>query len=313
MANKKKIGAILARISRPTQSLDSQVDDLLKIADEKGYEVPKEFIFTEKITGMNAVFKKSLNDLLTALDNPNNHIEAVFIWEITRLNRGAYDFAAELSQLNSKNVPVYFLDLDMWTWDFQNNAISKENCDKLIGAAFYGRTEWEKIAKRTKRGRDNKAKQGLYVGHLSDGFCVEEKGDEKRIKVDEERRGIIERIFNLFEDGNSSDHIAEILNAEDVPTTNRYRVESEKFKGYKNTYHKKGSKVPQSRENSRWSGSLISAILTNKWYIGVRSYKSVEGVLHLEDRIISDAQWNNVERISVHIRRVGSTSIYFRD
>lgn len=274
MAKKRKIAAILARVSRPTQSLDSQVNDLLRVANDKGYEVPQEFVFTEKITGMDAGFKRSLNKLLTALENPRNHIEAVFIWEVQRLNRGAYDFATELSQLNSKGVPIYFNDLEIWTWDFENNVISKENCDKLIGASIYGRTEWEKIAKRTKRGRDAVAEKGYYIGHLADGYIAvkEEGNDHKSIKVDNERKEVIKKIFDLYVNGNSTDTIAKILNSEGVMTTNHYRLSTPQFFNYKRTYKKRENRFEYERSDSQWQGTLVTQILSNSWYIGERIY-----------------------------------------
>lgn len=293
MAN-KKIGCILARVSRPTQNLQSQIDDLLRIAEENGYSVPNQFIFGEKISGMNAGFKKSLNALLSALDNTKNNIEAIFIWEVTRLSRGAYDFVAELMQINTRNVPVYFFDMNIWTWDFEHNCLSKENCDKLIGASIYGRTEWEKISKRTKRGRDAVAKQGYYIGHVADGYIPvkTEEGKHKIIKVDDERKGVIKKIFDLYIEGYSTDEIANILNTEGIPTTSKYRYTSPYF-NYKKTYMKAGGRdIEYDREETMWQGTQVAQIITNRWYIGERSYG---GELYNIEPIISEVLFSEAE------------------
>ena len=290
MAKRKKIAAILARVSRPTQSLESQVADLRRYADEHGYIVPVEFEFTEKITGINAGFKKSLSDLLAALDNPKNKIDAVLIWEITRLNRGAYDFARELGQISDRNVPVYFYDMDIWTWNFNTNQLSHENLDKLVFAANYGRLEWEKIANRTKRGRDDVARKGLYVGHLSDGYITVPEGSHKRIDVDDNRKGVIEKIFDLFIAGKSTDEIAQILNADNVPTANKYRLTLSHL-NYNSTYKKKDG-LEYNRNDTKWSGVQVSQVLSNKWYIGIRSY---DGEQYKIPRIISDEKWEKAE------------------
>ena len=296
MAN-KKIGCILARVSRPTQNLQSQIDDLLRIAEENGYSVPNQFIFGEKISGMNAGFKKSLNALLSALDNTKNNIEAIFIWEVTRLSRGAYDFVAELMQINTRNVPVYFFDMNIWTWDFEHNCLSKENCDKLIGASIYGRTEWEKISKRTKRGRDAVAKQGYYIGHVADGYIPvkTEEGKHKIIKVDDERKGVIKKIFDLYIEGYSTDEIANILNTEGIPTTSKYRYTSPYF-NYKKTYMKAGGRdIEYDREETMWQGTQVAQIITNRWYIGERSYG---GELYNIEPIISEVLFSEAEILS---------------
>lgn len=296
MQYKKGKAAILARVSRPSQTLESQINDLISIANKDGYIVPEEYIFKEKISGMNAGYKESLNSLLSALDNTKNKIKAVYIWEITRLNRGTYDFAEELRMINSKNVPVYFYDVDIWTWDFNKNELSKENCDKLIGASFYGRLEWKKIAQRTKRGRDNIASQGYYIGHVSDGYIPCAFGKHKQIKIDEKRRPVIENIFSMYIKGYSTKQIAAILNAEKVPTTNKYRISSEHF-NYSTKWKKHdGSDMEIERTDAIWSGTQISQILTNKWYIGERYYN---GQKHEIEPIISKEIWNNAQIIRI--------------
>ena len=291
---KDKVACILARVSRPNQNLESQIEDLLRIAQQKGYSVPQQFIFSEKITGVDSGFKKSLDNLLFALDNKKNHIEAVFMWEVNRLSRGAYDFATELMQINSKNVPVYFLDMNLWTWDFEKNCLSKENCDKLVGASLYGRIEWDKIKQRTTRGRNAVAAQGLYVGHLADGYIVETRKGKKCIVIDDERRGVIEEIFSLFIDGKSSDEIAAILNAKGIPTTAHYRLKSEHFK-YRKTYRKRNNDIEYDRSKTKWSGATISAILRNPWYVGKRSYDGKEYTI--EKHIITDEDWEKATRL----------------
>ncbi len=289
----KKIAAVLARVSRPTQNMESQVNDLLQVAQKEGYTVPKEFIFSEQITGINSGFKKSLDSLLLALDDKRNHIEAVFIWEITRLSRGAYDFVAELMQINSKEVPVYFLDMDIWTWDFANNCLSRENCDKLVGASTYGRMEWEKIKKRTKRGRDAVAEKGLFIGHLADGYIRVIEGGLKHIRIDEERSKVIKWIFDMFIQGKSTDEIADILNAEGTPTTAHYRYASSHF-NYRGTYRKRNSDVEYDRTKLEWSGSTISTILRCTWYVGKRYY---DGKEYHVDPIIAEDVWTQAKRL----------------
>jgi len=289
----KKIAAILARVSRPTQNLDSQVNDLLKIAKKMGYTVPDEFIFGEKISGMKTGFRASHENLLNALDQNKNRIEAVFIWEITRLSRGVYDFAKELDQINERKVPVYFFDMNIWTWDFKENCVSNENCDQLIGASLYGRAEWNRIKNRTKRGRDAVAEKGLYVGHLADGYIVVKENGEKHIRVDCERAKVIDKIFMLFINGKSTDEIADILNAKRIPTTAHYRYLSDKF-NYSKTYRKRNSDIEYDRTNTEWSGGSISTIVSNTWYVGKRFYNKKEYPI---DPIITEDVWEKAKQL----------------
>ena len=267
----RPIAAILARVSRPTQSMESQVSDLKRVAAEMNYDVPERFIFEEQISGVHRGRKESLERILAAIDDKKNKIEAVFIWEITRLNRDAMDFATELHEFIQRGVPVYFYDVELWSLDPNTKQRLDDNINKLIGASIYGLQEWNKIAKRTKRGRDAVAAKGLYVGHLADGYIAVKDGEHKRIDRDIDREQVIKDIFNYFVDGKSTDEIAAILNAMNVPTTAHYRVKSRHF-NYKQYYRKRKGEVEYDRTLTKWSGSTVSQILSNEWYIGKRYY-----------------------------------------
>lgn len=267
----RPIAAILARVSRPTQSMESQVSDLKRVAAEMNYDVPEQFVFQEQISGVHRGRKESLERILAAIDDKKNKIDAVFIWEITRLNRDAMDFATELHEFIQRGTPVYFLDVELWSLDPSTKQRLDDNINKLIGASIYGLQEWNKIAKRTKRGRDAVAAKGLYVGHLADGYIAVKEGEHKRIDRDDDRKQVIIDIFNYFIDGKSTDEIAAILNAKGVPTTAHYRVLSSYF-NYNRYYHKRKGGVEYDRTLTKWSGSTVSQILSNEWYIGKRYY-----------------------------------------
>ena len=142
---------------------------------------------------------------------------------------------------------------------------------------------------RTMRARNEVAKEGLYVGHLSDGYCVVKTERGKEIKIDEDRKEVIQKIFDLYTQGNTIDRIAEYLNTNNVPSANGYRLNSPKFKGYRETYHRKGSDVPINRIDVKWQGATISNYLRNKWYIGERTYNNQTYSI---DPIIKPEQWS---------------------
>jgi len=302
----KPIAAILARVSRPTQSLESQVNDLLKEAEKQEFIVPEKFIFQEKITGVNAGRKESLERILQAIDEPKNKISAVFIWEVTRLNRDPMDFTTELRCFTKREIPVFFFDLGKWTMKKKGNIMVNdyEVINQLIGASVYGIQEWEKIARRTQRGRDNIAEQGLYVGHLADGYIAVADGKHKRIIIDEQRRSVIERIYELFVEGRSTNEIAAILNADNVPTTAHYRFLSPYF-DYSQNYHKRKNSIEFDRTKTKWSGTVIASILRNTWYKGERLYK---GKTYIIDNIVSPELWKKAEEIR-EIRAVDFRSV----
>lgn len=298
MKKKKPIAAILCRVSTQIQSWESQAEALTKDAERFGFVVPSDYIFHEKITGMDAIDKderQSLQDLKTAIKE-NGDIEAVFMWEITRLSRSPYFLVDKLKEFNySLKMPIYFHDLERWTINPQTHEVDTETENKIFGAAMFGKQEWEKIRQRTMRGRQAVAEKGFYVGHLSDGYKVRlDSEGNKVIAIDDDRKDVIIEIFNLFIEGNSTDRISQILNAKNIPTTNSYRATSPKF-GHLATYKKKHSDVTYARTDSKWSGSLIANIIRNTWYVGERTYN---GETYQIPPIITEDVWDKALTIA---------------
>lgn len=291
---KKQRAALICRVSTPKQvklGLESQVSVLKRQAVKDGYEVPDELIFQEQISGLDAnkPIRKSLQDLMDAVEE--HRVDVCYTYELTRISRDPYNLVERVKWFTDRQIPMYIYDVEMWTLDRKTKEEFEETTEYVFSAATYGKVEAKKIKQRMTRARNEVAKEGLYVGHLSDGYCVVLTERGKEIRKDNERESVIHRIFDLYEQGKSTDRIAEILNNDDVPTANRYRSHSPKFKGYVSAYRKKGSELLYSREEAKWQGTMISAYLKNKWYVGKRSYN--EGVYSIEP-IISAEQWKTV-------------------
>lgn len=291
---KKQRAALLARVSTPQQiklGLESQVSVLKKRAIKDGYEVPDSLIFQEQISGLDAnkPIRKSLQDLMDAVEE--HRVDVIYTFEWTRISRDPYNLVERVKWFNDRQIPLYICDANKWTLDRKTKEEIEKTTDYLFNAATYGKIEANKMRERTMRGRNEIAEEGLYVGHLSDGYCVVQTERGKEIKVDEDRRPVIKRIFKMYEEGYTTDRIAEVLNLDKVPTASRYRLHSSKFKGYQDTYHKKATDIPISRDETKWQGSVVGSYLKNKWYIGERKYNKQQYSI---DAIITKEQWNVV-------------------
>ena len=291
---KKQRAALLARVSRPQQiklGLESQVAVLRKRAIDDGYEVPEELIYQEQISGLDAKkpIRKSLQDLMDAVEE--HKVEVCYTYELTRISRDPYNLVERVKWFTDRHIPMYIYDADLWTMDRLTKEEIEETTEYIFGAATYGKVEAKKMKLRTMRARNEVAKEGLYVGHLSDGYCVVETERGKEIRIDEERKEVIKTIFDLYTKGYTIDRIAEHLNTNNIPSANSYRLNSPKFKGYQDTYHKKGSDVPINRVNVRWQGATVSNYLRNKWYIGERTYNKQSYSI---EPIITAEQWSLV-------------------
>ena len=287
-----KIGAILARASREIQEMESQINDLRDDAVKYGYVIPEKYVFQEHITGMDKFDKderQSLANLKSAIEH-NKDISVCFIWEATRLSRNPFYLVEQLRWFLEHKIPIYIHDWECWTMDRDTLTENNDTTNKVFGYATYGQSEWEKIRKRTMRGRNEKAKQGLYVGHLSDGYKVEIKGGEKHIKIDEERAAVIREIFDMYTvEGLSTEKIARNLNERNILTFSALEAEVNiKNKKVSQSIKRKNTKISIPKSEIKWSGSMVSQVLKNEWYIGNRSYN---GVTYQIDPIIDVEQF----------------------
>lgn len=290
------IGAILARASREIQEMQSQINDLIEDAERFGYTIPNKYIFQEHITGMDKFDKderESLANLKAAIEN-NSDISVCFIWEVTRLSRNPFYLVDQLRWFLEHKIPIYIHDWDCWTMDRDTLSENNDTTNKIFGYATYGKNEWEKIRKRTMRGRNDKAKQGLYVGHLSDGYRVELIGGEKHIKVDEKRAAVIRDIFDMYTIKEmSTNQIARFLNDEGVLTFTALEAQVNKNnKKVSQNLRRKNTKISIPKAEIKWSGSIVSQVLRNEWYIGKRSFN---GVTYSIDPIVDIEQFETAK------------------
>lgn len=313
---KKQRAALICRVSTPRQiklGLESQVAVLKRRAIQDGYEVPDSLIFQEQISGLDAKkpIRKSLKDLMDAVEE--HKVDVCYTYELTRISRDPYNLVERVKWFTDRLIPMYIYDADMWTLDRVTKEELEETTSYVFGAATYGKVEAKKMKLRTMRARNEVAKEGLYVGHLSDGYCVVQTERGKEIKIDDDRKEVVQRIFDLYSQGYTIDRIAEYLNTNNIPTANSYRLNSPKFKGYQETYRKKGSDVPINRGATKWQGATVSNYLRNKWYIGERSYNkhtySIEPIIKAEQwSIVASMLEQNA--ISFRSKKESKTHIY---
>lgn len=292
-----KIAYAIARESSDDRTLQNQYDNIHKVAKELGYKIVQEF--GENVTG-DATKKDGadpdfIEELRVAIKAKKP--DAIFCYWIDRLTRTTFKQGAYLNEFSvTPKIPIYFTRKNKWTIDPTTNVIDFDFLAELSSDTT-PQKERENIVARTAPQRVKNGLDGYYIGHLSDGYCVKEKwgtwedGHRRKIKeivIDTKRRPVIERIFNLYIKGNSNNKIASILNAEDVPTTNRYRTENPEMFGHKQTYVGK-DRMKRERSKAKWNGSLVAAILSNPWYKGIRKFKGKE--LHHEP-IVSEEIWD---------------------
>lgn len=298
----KKIAYAIARESTDDRTLQNQYEKLQEFAENHDYTIIRKF--GENISGdaskRDGAFAPFIEELKDAIKEKRP--DAILIVSLDRLTRTTREQGYFLTEFSSiQKIPMYFAKEDVWTIDPKTGKANEEEMKRLASDTT-PQNERENIAARTRPQREKLGSEGYFIGHISDGYCVEESwgtyedGRRRKIKkiiIDDERKKVIEDIFRYYLNGESTDKISAILNANNVPTANRYRSEHHEKFGYKAKYIGK-DKLTYERKNATWSGALVGQILSNEWYKGIRHYRGKE--LH-HQYIIEPEDWEEVKRI----------------
>ena len=299
----KKIAFAIARESSGDKTLQNQYDALEEFAAQEGYVIVKRY--GDNISGDSSKRDGALAPFIVDLlaDLKIKKPDAILVAALDRLTRTTWEQGYLLTEISvQQKIPMYFSKEKVWTIDRETGSINEDVINRL-SADTTPQKERENIVERTKIPRITRGEKGFYIGHLADGFCVnttpetDERGRRimiKEIDIDDNRKGVIERIYKLFLKGYPYRKIAAILNADNIPTCNRYRLEHlDKF-GYKKTYRGKDG-IERERAKATWTGSLVSQVLSNPWYKGERKYGKNDHLTH--KAIISKKEWDEVERL----------------
>jgi site-specific DNA recombinase len=239
--------AIYARMSLEKQSSDSTSDQIARcrdFADQRGWQVVEELIFTDKAVSGGTRYNRP--DLLELVDRVLEW-DVLLCYDFTRLARNSEDLGWIRNKLRVSRRIAYAVDTGL---DIFNVGA------KVMGVL--GEEYLEKLRHDTRRGLQGQFERGFWTGGTVYGYTSEpdyssgKKNNRRepvpdgyRLKIDEDQAAVIRRIFVDYIAGQSGKAIAKALNREHVAPP-------------KKRQHRGGS----------WAPTAIRAMLLNPLYMG---------------------------------------------
>lgn len=221
--------------------------------------------------GISGTLDESVRDGLSDLfrDIRKKEITHVYCIDQSRIERDTrtWDFfVAECINNNIKYYPggtEYSLDSD-----------SNRMLAKLMSVvnAYYS----EITSKKVRLANARKAKEGKTHGLKPFGY---KKGKDNKFEIYEEEAKTVKRMFELSLSGMGAYSIANVLNEEGVPTKFSGNFSGEIIRRDKYTK----AKTKFSKSEVMWRGNVISDMLRNKIYKGIREWNRHEDVISFED------------------------------
>lgn len=128
--------AFLIRCSTKKQDYKRQVNDLIRLAKQFGYEYREDLIFGEHITGKDDATvrdRESIYNLKAAGDK--GLYDVILVAEVSRMSRDPTSGRWYVRQLTNMKIPVYFRDIETWSINPETGKVVP-NAEQVIGAAF---------------------------------------------------------------------------------------------------------------------------------------------------------------------------------
>ena len=241
----KKLCGLYMRVSTDDQaregfSLPEQKERLEAFCKFKGYTIV-DYYTDAGISAKTGNYRPEFERLKE--DIKNKKINTIVALKLDRITRSIYDWEKLMT----------FLDENDAYLDCANDEINTTNANgKMVSRLLMSvsQNEIERTSERTKIGLAGATK----MGHIPNQAPLGYKHEDKRLVIDYSTKDVVERIFDLYYNGNSYQKISNILNEEQVLGKTNWRdssivaiLENEIYKG--DFVHGKRTKNPTYYSN----------------------------------------------------------------
>jgi site-specific DNA recombinase len=243
-----KTAAIYTRVSSDQQkenkTIGSQVDELLRFAEEQGFVVPDEYVFKDEGYSGAILVRPGLEKVRDL--SAEGQIQVILIYSPDRLSRNYAYQVVLMDEFASCGTEVLFI-----------NSPKADTPEEALLLQFQGMiSEYERamIKERCRRGKRFKAKSGVVSV-----LCGAPYG------------------FNYIRKTEEAAAYYQINEAEAVVVKEMFRMYTEDFCGIGAVARKfTAEKIPTRKNNARWERSVIWAMLRNPAYSGKACYGKTE-------------------------------------
>ena len=281
--------AVYARVSSDRQNPLSPSDQVRKcreFAESSGLVVLDGHIYIDEgLSGVGSdrpAFQRLLNTALS----PGRPFDTILVDDTSRLSRNQAEAMTVIEKLKFAGLRVIFISQGIDTQSEQSDV--QMTVHGLVDSLYV-----KELAKKTHRGLESCAINGLHTGGRCYGYTTVAVGDResKRLVINDSEAAVVRRIFEMFARGVSLKKIAKTLNSEFVesprsksknrgtwcPTAIRAMLKRELYKGEHVWNRSKFVKVPgtnkrrsRSRPVNEWKRhsmpelAIVSEELWNK-------------------------------------------------
>lgn len=200
---------LFVRVSTLKQELQSQLDVVEKMAKEQGFKKDDTLTIKYKESATNPDNDKrlGLHDLYSTIETRKD-VVAIFVTELSRLSRRKV-VLGEIEEYLVRNKIQLYCDSPKFTLLDEKGEENEYASIVFSLFACFAQQEMVEKKERFERGKERKAAENKYNGgRIPYGYRIDREKDNLIIP-DDEKKEIVQEIYNLYEKGMSQTKIAE--------------------------------------------------------------------------------------------------------
>ena len=191
---------LLVRVSSVSQKLDEQTKNLIDYAQSKGYTEDNLIIIEDIESGIQLAEEErnGLNKMKAEISADSN-INAVFVWELSRLTRKPTTAYSLRDYFNNNNIQLYCFSPQFQL--LKSDLVDLDDNGSLLFALYIQMAEAEMRNKKARfhRSKIRNARTGKYSGGIVKfGYQVNDKG---YYEINEEEAELVKYVFDRYEQG----------------------------------------------------------------------------------------------------------------
>ena len=205
--------ATYARYSSDNQkeaSISDQQRIVGKFAEARGWEILPEHNYKDEALSGSGLDRPGFQALLTSAFRRPRPFDVLLVDDTSRISRNLADAVRISEQLRFNGIRLVAVSQGIDTANEQSDVMMTVH--GLVDSLYI-----KELGKKTHRGLEGRALQGLHTGGACFGYDIVTEGESKRLKVNLAEAEIVVRIFEMSASGMSLKKISKNLNADGVP------------------------------------------------------------------------------------------------
>lgn len=231
-----------------SQSIDNQKRMLTKYVNDKGWIIYRIYV-DDGFTGLN-FDRPAFNDMLKDIED--GKISIVVTKDMSRLGRDYIDVGHYMER--------YFPEKNIRYISVEDNidTISRTNSDIAPFKAVINDMYSKDISKKIRSVLKTKQEAGEFIGSFAPYGYKKDPENNNVLIIDEKAAQVVKMIYDLYLQGNGTQHIARILNEKQFPNPTKY----------KQIIGLKYVNASAQNDHGFWNKTTVKRILKDQVYIG---------------------------------------------